>query len=227
MVARHFLCCLPLRLGALLISASQLVVVGLLAAGSWYTLNSLRGRLPNNLRVIIVSSAIYYTVLSLTAIIGLFGSLLRKASLLATYSYYLTYFTGIQIVLDAIYLYFFFRHSRESLIQGCLDGSTDPSVENICNNSFDTGKWTMLVSIVIGLVIQLWAAYIVSSYARKLKEEQIWRSGPGVAPPQEVSRPKYAHVQQEDHIPLTGGYPYSDTNHSFGAAAPHRTTAPV
>ena len=42
MVARHFLCCLPLRLGALLISASQLVVVGLLAAGSWYTLNSLR-----------------------------------------------------------------------------------------------------------------------------------------------------------------------------------------
>jgi hypothetical protein len=42
MVARHFLCCLPLRLGALLISASQLVVVGLLAAGSWYALNSMR-----------------------------------------------------------------------------------------------------------------------------------------------------------------------------------------
>jgi hypothetical protein len=42
MVARHFLCCLPLRLGALLISASQLVLVGLVAAASWYTLNSLR-----------------------------------------------------------------------------------------------------------------------------------------------------------------------------------------
>jgi len=223
MVARHFLCCLPLRVGVLLISASQLVWVGLLAAGSWYTLNSLRGRLPNNLRGIIVFNALYYTVLSLTAIIGLFGSLLRKASLLATYSYYFTFFTGIQIVIDASYLYISFRHSRESLIQGCLDGSTDPSVEDMCNDSFDTGKCAMLVRVII----QLWAAYIVNSYARKLKEEQVWRYGPGVAPPQEVSRPKYAHVQQEDHIPLTGGYPYSDTNHSFGAAAPHRTTASV
>jgi hypothetical protein len=42
MVARHFLCCLPLRLGALLISACQLVLVGLLAAASWYTVNGLR-----------------------------------------------------------------------------------------------------------------------------------------------------------------------------------------
>jgi hypothetical protein len=75
---------------------SQLLVVGLLAAGSWYTLNSLRtfpkelllshllkpmvvvgfflprtgGRLPNSLRGVIISNALYYTVLSLTAIIG-------------------------------------------------------------------------------------------------------------------------------------------------------------
>jgi hypothetical protein len=96
MVARHFLCCLPLRLGALLISACQLALVGLLAAGSWYTVTSLRtfpnasllsyplkpmvvvafflprtgGRLPNNLRGVIVSNAIYFTLLSLTAVIG-------------------------------------------------------------------------------------------------------------------------------------------------------------
>jgi len=225
MVARHFLCCLPLRLGALLISASQLVVVGLLAAGSWYTLNSMRGRLPSGLRGLIVSYALYYTLLSLIAIIGLFGSLLRKASLIGTYSYYLAYFTGIQIVLDAIYLYAFFSQSRETLIHRCLDGSTDQEVENICNDSFDTGKWTMFVSMVIGLIIQLWAAYIVASYAQKLKDEQAWRAGPGVAPPREAPGPKYAHVQEEDHIPLTGGYPYSDTNHSFGA--PHSTTASV
>lgn len=42
MPARHFLCCLPLRLGALLISITQLVGGGLLAAASWVTLNSMR-----------------------------------------------------------------------------------------------------------------------------------------------------------------------------------------
>jgi hypothetical protein len=98
---------------------------------------------------------------------SLLGSLLRKANLLATYSYYLTYFTGIQIVLDAIYLYIFFSQSRESLIHRCLDGSTDQDVERICNDSFDTGKWTMLVSIVIGLVIQLCEFISLPSFVKK------------------------------------------------------------
>src|SRR6266851_677589 len=40
MVARHFLCCLPLRLGALLISLVQLVLFGLIAAGSFYTITT-------------------------------------------------------------------------------------------------------------------------------------------------------------------------------------------
>ena len=42
MVARHFLCCLPLRLGALLISVAQLLLCGLIAAGSVYTLKGMR-----------------------------------------------------------------------------------------------------------------------------------------------------------------------------------------
>ena len=74
-------------------------------------------------------------------------------------------------------------------------------------------------------VFPIGAAYIVTSYAKKLQEEQAWRSGPGVSPPPEASGPKYTHVEEEDHIPLTGGYPYSDTNNAFGAA--HRTTASV
>jgi hypothetical protein len=42
MAARHFLCCLPLRLGALLISLIQLLGAGLIAAASWVTLESMR-----------------------------------------------------------------------------------------------------------------------------------------------------------------------------------------
>ncbi len=42
MTARHFFCCLPLRLGVFLISLCQLILVGLLAAAGWYTLDSMR-----------------------------------------------------------------------------------------------------------------------------------------------------------------------------------------
>jgi hypothetical protein len=42
MAAGRFCFCLPLRLGALLISFCQLVLVGLVAGVNWYALESMR-----------------------------------------------------------------------------------------------------------------------------------------------------------------------------------------
>jgi len=237
MVAHHFCFCLPLRLGALLISFCQLILVGLLAVAGWYTLESMRGRLPTHLRGVISSSSLYYTMLSITALIGLFGTITRNASLLGTYAYYLAWSTGVQFVIDVLQLVLFFSQSRQTLVQNCIDGSTDQNVETICNNSFNVSKWSILVSMIVGLFIQLWAAYIVSSYAKKLGNEKSWRSGPGVTPLRASGTPnsKYTHVQhQDDHganVPLTNAsyaaYPYNDANNSFGGSTPHHhaTTA--
>jgi len=232
MTARHFCFCLPLRLGAFLISFCQLILVGLLAAASWYALESMRGRLPTHLRGIIASGAIYYTMLSIAALIGLFGTLARNASLLSTYAFYLAWSIGLQIVLDVTQLFLFFRESRQTLIKNCIDGSSDKEVQNICNNSFNASKWSILVSMVIGLLIQFWAAYIITSYAKKLENEKSWRSGSGVTPLHDTSRSKYTHVhQQDDHhhhganVPLTASYAYGDASHSFGGSMPHHHTA--
>jgi hypothetical protein len=218
MVARHFLCCLPLRLGALLISVIQLALFGLIAAGSFYTImKSMRGRLPPYLKWVVIANASYYTVLTIAAFIGVIGTLARKARMLTTYAFYMRWSIGVQLVIDGLYLWAFFSQSRQTLIDRCVDGSTDQEVTNICEHSFDTGKWTLVIGMVVGLIIQIWAAYIVTSYARKLQEQQLWRSGPGIAPVHDHG-PKYAPVRgdQESNIPLTGPYPYRDTSHSFG-----------
>ncbi|KAI0292550.1 hypothetical protein BC826DRAFT_969518 [Russula brevipes] len=225
MVARHFLCCLPLRLGALLISFCQLVLVGLFAAGGWYAITALRGHLPTHLKGFIFAMALYYTILALAALVGLLGTLWRKAGLLSTYAFYLSWSIGVQIVIDAAYLWAFFSQSREKLIERCIDGSTDQHIQDICNNSFNTSKWSLVGSMVGGLIIQIWAAYIVSSYAKKLKDEKAWRSGPGVGVVHPPAGPKYTHVKPDEHdshIPLTGAsysYPYNDAGHSFGYVA--------
>ena len=65
------------------------------------------------------------------------------------------------------------------------------------------------------------AAYIVMSYANKLKGEQDRRSGLG-----DTAGSKYARVHGDDLIPLTGpSYAYSDANHSSGSATSRQTTA--
>ncbi|KAI0249240.1 hypothetical protein BJV78DRAFT_1276240 [Lactifluus subvellereus] len=221
MPARHFLCCLPLRLGALLISVFQCATSGLIAAASWYALSSMRGHLPGKLKTLIIANGVYHTVLALAAFVGFIGTLGRKARLLSTYSFYLSWSIGVQIIVDAAYLWAFFSTSRETLIQRCIDGSTDKEVQDICNHSFDTGRWTLVASIAIGLLIQIWAAYIVSSYAQKLNDEN-WRYRPGVVPIVGGGGPRYANLKPDDrdetHFPLAGGtsYPYSDSHNSFG-----------
>ncbi|KAH9996665.1 hypothetical protein BJV74DRAFT_768972 [Russula compacta] len=223
MVARHFLCCLPLRLGALLISFCQLALCGLIAAGGWYTVTSgMRGRLPSHLKGVIISSSVYYTMLAIAALVGLLGTLGRKARLLSTYAFYLSWSIAVQVINDAVFLWAFFSQSRETLIQRCIDGSTDQEIQKICDQSFDQGKWSLVAGMVIGLIIQLWAAYIVTSYARKLKDENTWRSGAGVGAMYNTG-PRYTHVHQDDHehhIPLAGShpYPYNGTPHSFGGS---------
>ncbi|KAH9988044.1 hypothetical protein BJV77DRAFT_1070271 [Russula vinacea] len=141
MAARHFLCCLPLRLGALLISLFYLLVAGLLAVGDWFILESMRGHLPNFLRGIIASDALFSSFLSITALFGVFGTLARKASLLRAYAYFLTYSIVVKIIVNVAYVWAFFSQSRQSLVDRCIAGSTDQDVKDICDAEFDTGKW--------------------------------------------------------------------------------------
>jgi hypothetical protein len=85
---------------------------------------------------------------------SLFGTIARKASLLSTYAFYLSWSIGIQLVLDILQLILFFRESRQTLIQKCIDGSTDEVVQDICNNSFNSSRWSIIVGMVVGLLIQ-------------------------------------------------------------------------
>ena len=85
---------------------------------------------------------------------SLFGTITRNASLLSTYSLYLGRTLAVQVIIDIIQLVLFFSHSRQNLIQNCIDGSTDQDVKNICDNSFDASKWSLVASMIIGLLIQ-------------------------------------------------------------------------
>jgi hypothetical protein len=98
---------------------------------------------------------------------SLFGTISRKASLLSTYASYLFRSLSVQIVLDITHLILFFRESRQTLVRNCIDGSTDQEVQNICNNSFNSSKWTIVVSMVVGLIIQF-CEFFISFHHREM-----------------------------------------------------------
>jgi hypothetical protein len=115
-------------------------------------LHRARGRFPHWVSVLPADPRLGY--ISRPQHHRLLGTLARKASLLSTYASYLGYSIGIQIVIDGLYLWAFFSKSRSELIERCIDGSTDQQVEDICNNFFNAGKWTILGGMIVGLLIQ-------------------------------------------------------------------------
>lgn len=89
MAAHHFCCCLPLRLGAFLISLFQFLLSGIAAAALWYGLAHWRtffsllsayrthpcvillaSDVSAKLKGATVAAGVYYTILALAAFIG-------------------------------------------------------------------------------------------------------------------------------------------------------------
>lgn len=75
--------------------------------------------------------------------------------MLSTYAFWLRWSVGVQLVIHVLFLWSFFSQPRDELIQRCIDGSTNQEIQNICNNNFNAGKWTVLVGVVVGLIIQI------------------------------------------------------------------------
>jgi hypothetical protein len=98
------------------------------------------------------SSVIHF--LTYPIFFSLVGTIARKASLLSTYANYLGWLLGMQITLDVAQLTLFFRKSRQTLVQNCIDGSTDKEVQNICNNSYNVSKWSIVVGMIVSLLVQ-------------------------------------------------------------------------
>ena len=107
--------------------------------------------------------------LTLSKNFSLYGTITRNIRLLSTYAFHLAWSTGVQAVLDVAQLILFFRESRQTLVQKCLDGSTDTELEKQCNNSFNSSKWTIVICMAVGLIIQFcrfsfiivkWASFV-------------------------------------------------------------------
>jgi len=217
MAARHFLCCLPLRLGAFLISLIQCVLAALIAAGLWYNLIKYPDNYTGKLKWTIIATGVYYSILALAALGGFIGTLTRSAGLLRQYGFWLGCALGVQIILDALLLWAYFSTSHDDFVSHCINGSTDQNVIDVCNDATKIGKGWVIGAVVVGLLIQAWAAYIVGSYGHKLEHEHAWTS----TVPLDTGYKYTVAPGRGSSEALTGApaysYPYAEGGHSFGS----------
>ncbi|KAJ7928495.1 hypothetical protein B0H13DRAFT_1967550 [Mycena leptocephala] len=221
-----YLCCLPLRLGVLVISFFQFLASGAVSGLFVYVLTQLdhEGRVvvhqPNNVtvtyqfsarqRTIAIVITAVYGFIALISLTGFIGALRKKESYVHVFSNFVKLAFVLQICVWIAFFVFYFVDKKE-FRKLCVGDSTDQQLIDACDSP-SKHVWVFIVSASIPLLSQAYGVYIVSSYVRKLRNEKYLHQesfgfkGPGYVP-----------VGEESH-PLThqGPYPYADNSHSFG-----------
>ncbi|KAJ7690710.1 hypothetical protein B0H17DRAFT_1064551 [Mycena rosella] len=214
-MAAHYLCCLPLRLGVLVISFLQFIASAF-AAGlvSYFLVLDAQGKdsidIPTRTKIVAIVVAVLYGLVALVSLTGFIGAIRKKESQVGMFSNLLRFFLVVQVAVVTAYFVLYFL-DKDKFRKLCIGDSTDQKVIDVCNAN-DISLWALIVSAILPIICQAYGVYIVSSYVKKLHNENFLRQesfgfkGPGYMP-----------VHEETH-PLThqATYPYADNSHSFG-----------
>jgi hypothetical protein len=169
--------------------------------------------------VIIVASI--YTAATLVGLLGFLGALLKKNGFVKTFYILLCAVLSLQVGASIWYLVTFYR-TRGQTLEDCLNGTTDTKKIAYCDalNVYKrVPQGVMIASVIVPIILQLYACYIVYQYSKRLENQKIesLRSSRAFIPP---AGPAYQPVKPTDEsYPLTqptSHYPYADAPNSFG-----------
>ncbi|KAF8200715.1 hypothetical protein BJ912DRAFT_577623 [Pholiota molesta] len=222
-MAAKFLCCLPLRFGVIVISFLQFLFCGAFAGLLWWALISASqkgdlGTVMESAKTTVIVAGAVYTAAALVGLLGFLGAILRKNGFVKTFYILLCAVLTLQIGSGVWYLITFYR-TRGQTLDECINGSTDANRIAFCN-SMDAFRripqGVMIASVVVPIVIQAYACYVVYQYSKFLgaqKAERRRMSSTFVPPSGPAYEPVMAH---ENTYPFAQQYPYSDASHAFG-----------
>ncbi|KAF8895692.1 hypothetical protein CPB84DRAFT_1837113 [Gymnopilus junonius] len=221
-MAAKFLCCLPLRLGVVVISFLQFLFCGAIAGSLWWALCCYGHSIHETAAIVV---AAIYSAAALVAFLGLLGAFSRKTGLVKAFFLLLSAILLVEIGGSIWYLTTFYRNRHQTLAE-CINGSSDSNRIAYCN-SLDAFKrihqGVLLTSVIVPIVLQAYACYVVYYYFKRLESQRVerQRASQVFQPSGPVYQPVKVH---DDAFPVsqpTYQYPYADTANSFGHTHQH------
>jgi len=205
-----YLCCLPLRLGVLVITLlqflSSLGVAVLLAAALVIDARDDdhdSNKIPSRTRIIMIAISAIYALVALISLTGFIGAITKRERYVGIFLRLIQVFLAIQVVAMVAYFILFFADKNE-FRQLCIGDSTDQDVINACNSSSKLDLWIVIISSVLPVLFSAYGVYVVSGYASELRQKDAFVFNPGYV---RVGNPG------EESYPLTHQtpmYPYAD-----------------
>jgi len=163
--SRKFCCCIPVRLGVVLISSLGFLGGGLITIGG-----IIEYRKHENRNIALVVQIILYGLLTALSVLGLIGAIAKLRRLVSLYYIMLTIHLTFSICSGSFYLFRIFNN-KVQVVNDCVKGSDHPSRE-LCEKSASVIRGATVALFIVMWLIEIWTCVIVNDYNKQLMEEE-------------------------------------------------------
>jgi len=230
-----------------ILSILQLLLGGATAGLLWYQIFT-NDNLKGDLRIAAFVAAGVYSAVALGSLLGLVGAIIRNRAMVAIYSTVLYVLIAFTTAVGVYFIIQLYRNGDKlkadcegavndvkDSVAGTVNDATPGKIpdvntngineKDICRTVFSQAKWVFIINLVASFFIQLYCAFIVSSYVRQLSDEQSFRSvqrnwadaTPGAESYYKHTALPHPHTGQGDSLLHPGGgYAYTDKANAFG-----------
>lgn len=188
---RTFCCCIPVRLGVLVLSPVTAVVAALLAYTQLFLLIHQQARYDTFEKAIRGALVGITILLALSSLFGFVGSVIARRRMVSFYSNILWISLLIFTVLGAIDLWQLFSHrnraaqsceakvqqSTQDLPQGFFGISFDASTDEACKKLADISAIVVAILFGILVLVLIWLIGIVTKYKHQLQQRDAAHNG--------------------------------------------------
>ncbi|KAJ3739931.1 hypothetical protein DFH05DRAFT_1463499 [Lentinula detonsa] len=172
----HFLCCLPIRLGAFFVGLVEFLISGLVAALMWsgLYLNSqgkISPELSKNQKIAAAIFGASYTILFIASTFGILGVLRKRISWIQSFLSFLRAYLIGNTVVTIVNIVIFFIDNKDT--GSCV--ITD-SNGNCDDTSLSRGAQIAIVLVVavVPLLILAYACWVLSDCVKYLRDKQVY-----------------------------------------------------
>jgi hypothetical protein len=165
---RKFCCCIPTRIGAVIIATIGLVGGGALAIGAALNAHNIQGN-----KAPVAISIVIYILLSIVSLLGLIGAIGRKLLLIKIYFVALIAHLIFSFIIGIYALHIIFKDGGVFISHCVAANSHLDNSDKICHHGLKVIKGVTVTLFIIVWLFEIWAIVIVREYNHQLREELV------------------------------------------------------
>ncbi|KAI5118874.1 hypothetical protein M0805_003549 [Coniferiporia weirii] len=168
---QRFCCCLPARLGAVLLSLFTILLGGLLMVIIWFEVST-NYFMSNGEKAAFIVAGLVETFLFIASVLGFIGACARKQLFVVVYATFLYVHFLINLGVAIYFLWEVTHAANTDIVKLCQEGIRNTQAEGQCTGLLNITKGVYWGVSLLVLAIEAYCALVVTRYVNQLRYEK-------------------------------------------------------